>query len=74
MRNNGGWESIKMIQVEKYSCNDKREAEAREEELRKELKANMNSRRYYRTAEQQKEYNKEYNKEYYDLNNEKKYI
>ena len=56
MRNNGGWESFRMIEVEKYPCNDKREAEKREEELRKELKANMNSYRCFITAEERKEY------------------
>ena len=68
MRNNGGWENFKMIQVEKYQCNDKREAEAREEELRLELKANMNMIRCYRTAEQKKEQSNECNKKFRDLN------
>ena len=78
MRNNGGWENFRIIQVEKYPCNDKREAEAREEELRLELKANMNSNKCYTTAEQKKEYHKEYRdlnknriKEYRDLNKNK---
>ena len=34
IRNNGGWENFKMIEVEKYPCNDNREAEAREEVIR----------------------------------------
>jgi predicted GIY-YIG superfamily endonuclease len=42
IRENGGFEMFKMIEVEKYPCNDRREAEKREEELMKELKASMN--------------------------------
>ena len=70
IRNNGGWENFKMIQVEKYPCND-REAEKREEELRKELKANMNSCRCFITAEERKEQMKESSKKYRDLNKDK---
>ena len=43
IRQNGGWDEFKMIEVEKYSCNDKREAERKENQVMKELKANMNS-------------------------------
>ena len=30
LRDNGGWDMFKMIEIEKFSCNDKREAERRE--------------------------------------------
>ena len=55
-----------MLEIEKYPCNDKREA--RKEELRIKLKANMNSYRWFITEEQKKEYYNEYNNE----NKEKK--
>ena len=71
MRNNGGWENFRMIEVEKYPCHDKREAEKREEELRLELRANMNSYKCYTTAEQEKEQMKESRKKYRDLNKDK---
>ena len=78
MRQNGGWDNFKMLEIEKYPCNDKREAEAREEEIRLNLKANMNSNRCFTTIEQKKERNKEYretNKEqkkaYYNENKDK---
>jgi len=29
IRENGGWDTFKMIEVEKYPCNDRREAERR---------------------------------------------
>ena len=43
MRENGGWEMFRMIEVEIYPCNDKYAAEKRECEIMKELKANMNT-------------------------------
>jgi hypothetical protein len=43
IRDNGGWENWRMIEVEKYPCNDKREAEHREEYWRKNLKAELNT-------------------------------
>jgi len=52
IRNNGGWEMFKMVEIEKFPCRDKREAEAREDELMIELKANMNDRRAHRTKQQ----------------------
>ena len=60
MRNNGGWENFRMIEVEKFPCNDKREAEKREEEVRLELKANMNIRRCYLSEEERKQQKADY--------------
>ena len=56
IRNNGGFEMFKMIEVEKYPCKDKREAERRENEVIKELKANLNSMTSFRTEEELTEY------------------
>jgi len=44
MRENGGWDMFRMIEVEKCPCADKREAEKRENEVMKELKATMNTK------------------------------
>ena len=68
MRNNGGWDNFDFIEIEKYPCNNRREAGKREEELRKKLNANMNSYRCYITAEQKKEHYKVYR----ELNKDKK--
>jgi hypothetical protein len=81
IRENGGFEMFKMIEVEKYPCNDKREAEKRENEVMKELKANMNSNNSYITEEEKKKNNREYKinnrakliekqKEYHKKNND----
>ena len=66
MRENGGFEMFKMIEIEKYKCNDKREAEKRENEVMKELKASMNKNRSFITEEEHKEKSKEANKKYYE--------
>ena len=55
-----------MIEVEKYPCNDRREADKRENEVMKEMKASMNKNRSFVTnqwikdnAKQYREINKE---------------
>jgi len=58
-REHGGWEMIRMIEIEKNPCNDKQEAEKRETEIKKELKANMNSVKSYTNDEERVESKKE---------------
>jgi hypothetical protein len=47
----GGWDKIKMVLIEHYECQSKREAEAREQYHIEQLKPNMNAFRAYRTEE-----------------------
>ena len=42
IRENGGWDMWDMIEIEKYSCNDKREAETRERYWIDYYKSNLN--------------------------------
>ena len=72
IRGNGGWEEWNMIEVEKFSCNDKREAEAREEYWRCHFNSQLNTKRAYRTVEQRKQYDIEYQKQFYLDNKQKK--
>jgi len=72
IRENGGWEEWNMIEVEKFSCNDKREAEAREEYWRCHFNSQLNTKRAYRTVEQRKQYDIEYQKQFYLDNKGKK--
>ena len=67
IRENGGWDSFKMLEVKKYPCNDKREAEAEEDRIMKEFKAIMNSKSSF---VDKKEYMKNFNKDYYEKNKE----
>ena len=70
IRDNGNWNNWSMIEIEKYPCNDKNEACARERYWYELLNANMNTLCPTLNVEKRKEYNKEYNKEYRDNNKE----
>ena len=59
IRELGGWGDMKMIWIEDYPCNNKREAEAREQHWMDTLKSNMNTIRSFITEEQKQEYFKE---------------
>ena len=71
IRENGGWEKFLMLEVEKYPCADKREAERRENEVIKEVRASMNTYKSFITKDELTEYHKEYNKEFYEANKPK---
>ena len=74
INDNGDWEAFKMIQIKEFPCNNKREAEAEEDKVMLELKANMNDRRASRSHKGYYENNKEQitqkKKDYRDKNKE----
>ena len=72
IRANGGWYNFKMIEVEKYPCNDRREAEKRENEVMKHLKSNMNSYKSYATKEDRLEQYRKYHMNNRETRNEKR--
>jgi len=43
IRDNGGLECFKLLEIKKYPCNDSREAASEEENFRQKLKPSMNS-------------------------------
>ena len=49
IRDNGGWDCFKMIQIKEFPCNNRREAEAEEDIIMMEIKANMNHNRASRS-------------------------
>ena len=63
---NGGWNNFDMTILEEYPCENKRQAELKEEEIRVEREAQLNMIRAFRTEEQHKEQIKTWNE-----NNEK---
>ena len=75
IRENGGWEMFRMLEVEKFPCKDKREAEKRETETMKLLKSTMNVNRSFVTKEESQYdknvYDKEYHKKNYERNKER---
>jgi hypothetical protein len=64
MRDSGGWDNWDMVEIEKYPCNDEREASARERYWYEELYATMNTHVPNRTDAEWREDNKEYLQEY----------
>jgi DNA repair exonuclease SbcCD nuclease subunit len=71
IRENGGWSNWSMVEIEKYPCNDKREAGARERYWYETLGAELNT---YVPNRSQKEYiegHKEQIKQYFKKNKEK---
>ena len=63
IRENGGWDNWEMIEIKKYACNDKREAEAEERRYYEELNSNLNMVRPFRTEDEKKEQKKQNTKE-----------
>jgi hypothetical protein len=61
-----------MIKICDYPCENRREAELKEDEYMTELKASMNSHRASRTQKQYREDNKEKIQQYREDNREKK--
>ena len=43
IRDNGGWDMFNMIEVKKFPCTNKKEAEAEEDRVMRELKSTLNS-------------------------------
>ena len=55
IRENGGWDCFSMTKIEDFPCENGRDAEAREDQLMRELKASMNSFRAFLTPEEKDE-------------------
>lgn len=60
IRENGGWDAFRMLEIKKFPCVDNREAEAEEERCRKELKAALNMIRAFVTGDEIKDDKKQY--------------
>ena len=74
IRENGGWNNWEMIEIELYSCENKRQAETRERYWLEQLGATLNSYVPTRTREEYYEANREIiidkQREYYEANRE----
>ena len=71
IRENGGWNNWEIVEIEKYPCNDKREAETKEREWYEILNADMNTIRPRMTDENIKEKNNKAQKVWREKNIEK---
>jgi hypothetical protein len=68
IRDNGDWENWSMIQIEKYNCKDRREAESRERYWIENLNATLNTNNPYGMC---KEDPVKYKHEWYEENKDK---
>ena len=62
IRENGGWDCFTMVKIEDFPCVDGRDAEAREDQLMREMNANMNVNRAFieDPVEQRRVYDRRY--------------
>jgi len=71
IRENGGWNNWNMIWIKNYPCNSKRELEAEEDKIMRELNATLNTNNAICNIEEKKEKTKIKNKKYREKNKEK---
>lgn len=50
IREKGGWDNFKMVEVEKFPCNDGNEARVREEYWRSYFNSNLNTKKAFTTG------------------------
>tara|TARA_R110002167_G_scaffold99886_1_gene261237 strand:- start:1122 stop:1727 length:606 start_codon:yes stop_codon:yes gene_type:complete len=55
IRENGGWDNWSMVEIERFPCENKREAEKREREIYEELDAKLNTYRPFRSDPERKQ-------------------
>ena len=60
IRDNGGWDMFNMIIVKPFPCENRRQAEAEEDCVMREMRASLNMRRSYQTQEELTEHRKKY--------------
>jgi hypothetical protein len=70
IRDNGGWDMFNILVIKEYPCNNKREAEAEEDKVIREARANMNSLRAYVSREERLEQKRDNHYHYYLENKE----
>jgi hypothetical protein len=66
IRENGNWDMFNMVVIKPFPCQNKRDAEAEEDKVMREMKATLNSKRAFITPEERIELRKQYNLEHRD--------
>ena len=70
IRTNGDWDAFNMVIVKEFPCENKRQAEAEEDKVMREMKANLNMIRAYQTPEELIQYKATNGKKNYEKNKE----
>jgi predicted GIY-YIG superfamily endonuclease len=68
IRENGGWDSFKIMIIKEYPCNSKIELLIEEDKQIKELKASMNKNKAHSTEEDKKNQKKDHNEKNIKIN------
>ena len=63
IRDNGGWDAFNMVIVKEFPCENKRQAQAEEDKVIREMKSSLNMVRAYTTEEEKKKLRKEYDEQ-----------
>jgi hypothetical protein len=74
IRTNGGWGNFDMKPIKEFPCESKIQLVIEEERIRKEMQANLNTKRAYRSPEERRKYYEEHKDElktYREENKEK---
>ena len=66
IRENGNWDMFNMIELYKFPCNNRREAEYEEDRCIREMKSSLNTTRAYSTPEEKQEQTKQWRLEHKD--------
>ena len=72
IRTNGGWDAFSMVMVKPFPCENKRQADAEEDRIMREMRSSLNTNRAYQTPEGKKELMKEYREQNRDKVNDRK--
>jgi len=70
IRENGGWDSFKMVPIEEFECDTKLQAHIREQYWIDTLQSNMNTRGSIFNKEKKQVYQEEYHREWSIANKE----
>ena len=71
IRDNGGWDEFNMVIVKEFPCENKRQAEAEEDRIMRQMRSSLNTIRSYQTPEERQERHSITNKVLYQNNIEK---
>ena len=55
IRDNGGWDAFSMVVIKEFPCENKRQAEAEEDRVMREMKSSLNMKRAFETPEERYE-------------------
>ena len=74
IRQNGGWDAFNMVIIKEFPCENKRQAEAEEDRIMRQMLSSLNMQRAYITEEEKRKQQHIYYEENKDIFKEKQKI